>query len=59
MICYIVLAIILFIFGFICYSKANSLHDLLVRYDDICLDEKVCRVLITPTHDLINPKLYY
>jgi len=38
-------------------AQANS--DLLVRYDDKCKSEPLCRVTFSPTADLVNPKFYY
>ena len=59
MICYTIFAIILGGFGALCYLQANSLHDLLIRYDVDCSGQSICALTFVPTTDLINPKVYY
>jgi hypothetical protein len=59
MICYTIFAIILAMFGAILYLQANSLNDMLIRYDDQCSGVKECAVTFMPTTNLVNPKIYY
>jgi hypothetical protein len=59
MLCFLVLIIIFASFGAKCLVSAMANHELLVRYDDVCNGKKNCTIEFTPTHDLINPKIYY
>ena len=59
MLCFLVLIIIFASFGARCLVSAMANHELLVRYDDVCNGKKNCTIEFTPTHDLINPKIYY
>ena len=64
MFCYFIFALLLAIFGAICYTQATSLNDYEFRYDDICLDEsgemrEFCFVNFTVPTTLTNPKIYY
>ena len=40
-------------------TSAMANHEMLIRYDHQCKGLKNCTIEFTPTHDLINPKIYY
>lgn len=59
MFCLFAMATVLGTFGGLSLSASESLNDIIIRYDDKCLNKVVCNVELTPTVDLVNPKIYY
>jgi hypothetical protein len=59
MLCYFIFAVILIVFGVLCLTQANAIHDLQIRYDDQCNGKTICTITFVPDNDLVNPKLYY
>jgi hypothetical protein len=57
--CYTVLAAVLFGFGALCYTSAAANHDFLMRYDDKCNGKAICSVQFTLDETLKSPKIYY
>ena len=59
MFCLLAMATVLGTFGGLSLSASERLNDIMIRYDDKCLNKVTCNVELTPTVDLVNPKIYY
>jgi hypothetical protein len=47
------------IFGGLAMKNSMELNDILIRYDDSCINTTSCNVTFTPDNNLVNPKIYY
>jgi len=59
MICLFLMVSILGTFGALSLSYSEQLNDIMIRYDDKCLNKVVCSIELIPEVDLVNPKFYY
>lgn len=56
---YIIIGLILIMFGGLMLGYALAINDLEIRYDDQCGLSSACTIEFTPSTTLKSPKLYY